>query len=313
MDFLKTLYKQPYWVIALVLGVFLVLMACVNLDHEYHWIAHPPKTYVLVSVGLGLIVLSGLAFSLSLWANFASGPNGGAGVDLTRVKEKDGIISTLVGNCEIRVVFGRLEDYATDSGAAIVGPCNEYFDDQCLQDRRTALGSYVNHAFEGQVEAFVSLLVAERKRKFGTGVVHQMTDDVSAESFGAGRCILLAKPLGRAVPVALISTTTQRAGQGLTGQFSYLFEGTRELVAKLADARIYEAVMPVLGAGHGRIDPSLAFIGQLLALCEATRLGHGGQRLKRATIVVFKRDDSSPEVVNKAVVRKALALIGSTV
>ena len=69
--------------------------------------------------------------------------------------------------------------------------------------------------------------------------------------------------------------------------------------------------MPILGAGHGGIDPPLAFVGLLLAVAEAARYGQGGQRLRRVTIVVFKRDADSPAVVDRVVIRRALALIGS--
>src|SRR5262249_40140788 len=136
-------------------------------------------------------------------------------------------------------------------------------------------------------------------------------DDERAESFGPGRCVLLIKPLNRSVSVALVSTTTQRAGEGLSARISYLFDGMREMVTRLADARLKEVTMPILGSGHGGIDPPLAFVGLLLALAEAARYGQGGQRLRRVTIVVFKPEPNGSAVVDKLVVRRALALIGS--
>jgi hypothetical protein len=57
--------------------------------------------------------------------------------------------------------------------------------------------------------------------------------------------------------------------------------------------------------------PPLAFVGLLLAVAEAARYGQGGQRLRRVTIIVFKRDDDTPPEVDQVVVRRALALIGS--
>lgn len=218
---------------------------------------------------------------------------------------------TTVSGCEIRVVDGRLQDHPLDTGAVIVLPCNEYFDDRCAGDTKSALGAYVNRAFDGQVEGFISLVKDECKKKLGAGVVQQKTDDESAESFGAGRCILLLKPLERSAPIALVSTTTQRANQGLAARICYLFDGMQELVARLADARLNEVVMPILGAGHGGIDPSLAFVGLLLAVTEAARYGQGGQCLRKVTIIVFKRDSNTPAQVDSVVVRRALALIGS--
>jgi hypothetical protein len=84
-----------------------------------------------------------------------------------------------------------------------------------------------------------------------------------------------------------------------------------ELVTRLANARLNEVVMPILGAGHGGIDTPLAFVGLLLAVAEAARYGQGGQHLKRVTIVVYKPDADNPPSVDEVIVRRALALIGT--
>jgi hypothetical protein len=311
MDALKALFKQPYWVIALVLGGVLVPLPCITVDKDYHWSTHPPSTLWPVVVGVGLLALSGLGFAFTLWTKRTAEADAGACLDLGRVKESKGVMWTTVSGCEIRVVNGQVEDHALDTGTVIVLPCNEYFDDRCAGDTRSALGAYVNRAFDGRVEAFVALLKGECKSKLGPGVMQQKTNDERAESFGAGRCVLLLKPLGHSVPVALVSTTTQRAGQGLAARISYLFDGMRELVQRLADARLNEVAMPIMGAGHGHIDPPLALVGLLLALAEAACYGRGGQRLRRVTVIVFKRDADTPAQVDRVVVKRALALIGS--
>jgi len=314
MDAIKELVKQPFWIIGLLLGVVLVAFPCITIDKDFHWTTHPPTTLVPVAVGIALLILSSAIFAFTLVTNRAATSNDvGAGLDLNRVREIDGALSANVGGCEIRVVEGRLEDFAKEGGMAIVLPCNEYFDDRCVNDVRSALGAYVNREFEGQVAAFDTLVKEECRKKLGPGEAQQKTPDERAESFGVGRCLLLDRPLGRSVAVALVSTTTQRAGEGLAARIFYLFGGMRELIGQLADARLNDVAMPVLGAGHGGIDPPLALVGLLLALADAARYGQRAQSLKRVTVVVFKRDPTSPAQVDKVVVRRALALIGSPV
>ena len=128
------------------------------------------------------------------------------------------------------------------NSSAIVLPCNEYFDDECARDPKSALGAYVNCIFCDQVDAFISLCKEEAKRRLGVGTEQQKTFDTRAPSFGPGKSILIRRPLGRGLPVVLVSTTTQRFGQGLTGKASYIFEGVCELVAQMQDARLEEAV-----------------------------------------------------------------------
>jgi hypothetical protein len=310
-DIFKTLIKQPYSTLALIAGVLLVTLPSITIDKD-HWVAaHPPTTYVLVVIGVVLVILSAVGFWLTLPRKNSSDPaTAGQGLDLTRVQERDGVLWTNVSGCDIRVVAGRLEEQVSESGTVVVLPCNEYFDDRCAGDTKSALGAYVNKEFKGQVHEFISLIQAECARKLGPGEEHQKTKESRARSFGPGKCLLLSKPLNKSTPIALISTTTQRAGEGLVSRISYLFDGMRRLGRQLADERYTEVVMPVLGAGHGRIDPPLALVGLLLAVAEAARYG-GGPRLRRVTIVVYKRDEESAEQVDPLVVRRALALIGS--
>jgi len=54
----------------------------------------------------------------------------------------------------------------------------------------------------------------------------------------------------------------------------------RALVERLADARLTEVVMPLMGAGHGHIEKPLALVGLLLAIAEVARYGQGSQRLR---------------------------------
>ncbi len=234
-----------------------------------------------------------------------------AGLDATLVNETDGVLSARVSGCEIRALAGRIEDHPADPKTAVILPCNEYFDDECTRDTRSSLGAYVNKAFPGRVDDFVALLKSECGKRLGPGVERQMKEGKSAVSFGPGRAMILLSPLGSTVPLGLVSTTTQRAGQGLVAKTSYLFDGVSELVTRLVDERLSEVVMPVLGAGHGRIDPATALVSLLLALAEAARYAPGGRPLARVTIVIFQRDEKSKPQVDPIVVGRALALAAS--
>ena len=114
-----------------------------------------------------------------------------AGLDRMVVQERDGVLSSNVGGCEIRVVAGRLEDHPTSNKTVIVLPCNEYFDDECAHDTRSALSAYVNKVFPGRVDDFVSCIKNECAKRLGPGVEQQMKEDKRALSFGAGRAVLL--------------------------------------------------------------------------------------------------------------------------
>lgn len=310
MDTLKALFKQPSWVIVFLVGAVFAALPFITVDKDYHLASHPPTTPLPLVIGLATMA-GALAFAFwQVRGRTAAGADAFGGLDLTSVKASGDELWTNVNGCEIRVAFGRIEDYRLQPGAAVVLPCNEYFDDRCVGDTRSALGAYANRIFNEHATKFAELITHECKKKWGEGDEQQKTDEERARSFGVGKCLLLVRPLGNDVPVALVSTTTQRPGEGLSARISYMFDGMREVFKHLADARIREVVMPIIGSGHGQIDPPMAFVGLLLAIAEAARYGQGGQRLRKATVVVLKRD-AGPVQVDKVVVRRALALVGS--
>jgi len=307
-DLFKTLVKQPYWVLLLVVGAIITVLPSVSFDKERYFTTHQPNTLLLVFIGCTLMLIGMVGFGISIWQNERQEATG---VDLTKVSERNGFLSTMVSDCEIRVCEGRIETYQVDQEIAVALPCNEYFDDRCMHDTRTSLGSYVSRYFSGQVQELAELVRQNAERQFGQGTMERKTEREEAKSFGAGRCLLMLNPLGRPNPIAFISTTTQRASEGLRAQISCLFDGMHELNKALADARINEVVMPLLGGGHGNISAPLALIGLLLAVAEAARYGVGAQRMRRVTIIVFKGDSSSPAVVDRTIARKTLALVGT--
>jgi len=182
----KALLQQPYWVISLILGSVLVGGPCVTISKDNHFATHAPTTQTPVGVGIGLLALSALAFGVTLWQKQRTEELSDAGLDLRRVEDKKGVIWTTVNGCEVRVIYGCIEDCEADAGTVIVLPCSEYFDDECAGDTKSALGAYVNRVFDGQVSSFASLVRAECFKNFGQGVRVRKTDREDGDSFGAG-------------------------------------------------------------------------------------------------------------------------------
>ena len=304
-DVLQAFGKLPFALVALLLGAIMVIAPSVSIN-GWAVTTHAPTSYFPVGVGIALLVAS---IALFIYDARSKARDEAKGIDYAKVRSKDGVLSTSVNQCEIRIVSGRIEDYAGREDIVVVLPCNEYFDD-FVGDTRGALGAYVDRAFDGQVDAFLKLVRDESKKKLGVGEKRQKTDGEFGVSFGPGRCILLSRPLGRVVSVALMSTTTQRAGEGLAARISYLFDGMGELLRRLSDTRLVDVVMPVMGGGHGRILSPLALVGLVLAVAEAGRYGQGGgHRLKSVTIVLFKRDAGSAPEIDEQIARRALALV----
>jgi hypothetical protein len=92
MDVLKDLFKQPYWIIALVSGVALVALTCVTVDKDYHWSTHAPGALWLAVVGIVLLALSSVSFGFTLLPKRQSGVSALEGLDPQRVQSCDGAL-----------------------------------------------------------------------------------------------------------------------------------------------------------------------------------------------------------------------------
>ncbi|MGD0867689.1 MAG: hypothetical protein ABSA49_19280, partial [Rhizomicrobium sp.] len=137
--------KQPPWVVVFIVGAAMIAWSCLSYKNGI-WAPQDPTSKVLIYVGIPLIVFSLLTFVANMVSDFRTKRDAsaqitsGAGLDVSRVKETGGVQSTKIGDCEIRVILGRLEGYRSPDEKVIVLPCNEYFDDHCVEDLKGALG-----------------------------------------------------------------------------------------------------------------------------------------------------------------------------
>ncbi len=255
---LEKLLNKPFEVLTLVGGLLVAVLATVSLKKDSLDLNQSPN-YVLFAFGVGLAVVSVVVLSSERWTTAGFGGKREQASTLTLVSEADGAFWTKLGECEVRVVYGKIEHFRAEEGLAVVLPCNEYFDDDCVLDVRSALGAYVGAVFSGRTSTLQSLIRDEAVRILGPGSLQKKNDKEQALSFGIGKCFLLENPLGHNGTMALVSTTTQREDEGLAGKISYVFAAMNSVVRALANAGRYSVIVtPVLGSGHGRINAATA-------------------------------------------------------
>jgi hypothetical protein len=82
------------------------------------------------------------------------------GIDLfnlnaVRIKsiKNDSLCVQIERSC-ILVHFNRLEEIEKKSDVVVVLPANEYFDDECISDKKSSLGAYIDKNFKNQIDEF---------------------------------------------------------------------------------------------------------------------------------------------------------------
>jgi hypothetical protein len=202
------------------------------------------------------------------------------------VRAGNELLSMQIGRARVRVELGRIEDYAKDdSQLAIALPANEYFDDECISDPKSALGAFVDHHFDdvegvvADVRTALTDLPAERVMRTG---------DRADFSYGVGQTLRL-KHHSLGCHVVLVAATTERPGIGLRAEPHFLYAAVDGVVRVSNERRLASLVMPVFGSGHGGVPVPIALLFNLLAIKRALN-SDAGRMLREITVVVFDRD-----------------------
>jgi hypothetical protein len=182
----------------------------------------------------------------------------------------------------VHVEAGLIQDHPTN-GSVVALPANEYFDDECVTDMKSALGAYVDHHFKDSDE-FLRQVRAQLKNLPSQRVPRG--ERLIDNSYGIGQAIFLGG-LAPGHPVILVSATTERAAVGLRAEPHFLYAAMQGIIETMNDKRVYSLVIPVLGSGHGGIPLTVALLFNLLALrsCLASK---PGLKMDELRIVIFE-------------------------
>jgi len=154
-----------------------------------------------------------------------------------------------VGRTEVRVRFGDIRSCdSKEPGSVVALPANEFFDDDCIRDGRSALGAYMKHAFCDQI-ADIQKLIAQKLANAPSELVEREYNE-RAMSYGLAKCVHLKDPLSSGRNLMLVSVTTKRAGVGLRSEARYLFAAMKAICQEMNDGRLSDLYLPVMGSGH---------------------------------------------------------------
>jgi hypothetical protein len=218
---------------------------------------------------------------------------------------------THIGRTEVCVRFGDIRScHSKDPGVVVALPANEFFDDDCIRDTRSALGAYMASAFP-QAIGDIQKSIAQNLANAPSELVEREHDE-RARSYGVAKCVCLKNALSSGRNVMFVSVTTKRAGIGLRSEARYLFAAMRAVCQAMNDGRFTDLFLPLMGAGHGGLEPELALLYLLLSTKAVIDDRSGGSHLRSVTIVVFRKDEHTAPDVHPDVVRRMLSLVKRT-
>lgn len=243
-------------------------------------------------------------FRGNLWtANATELVEGIKETDTTGVRRIPNGHCVSLGRMTVKVILGRIEESDCSDEACLVAlPANEFFDDDCIHDCRSALGAFMQHHFKGNISDIQALVRAALANE-PTREVEKKPGEV-ASSYGVGKCVFLDHPLSSRLRIAMVSVTTQRSDEGLRAEAAYVFEAAASLQRVMANHRLTRLHMPILGSGHGGLKGEVSLVCMLISFGELRR--KSAHNLKEVNIVVFRSSENSAPAVSEVTIKRAL-------
>ncbi len=288
-DLLKSLLAQHgFHAALLVAGVlfFIVGYHSVSGDLSKPQLTPVEPRYVLIIPGFLLICG---AFLLAL-VDKGVGPLRGG----NKIRETATGFAVGIRDLQLRIDFGVLQDLYQPSNrdAAVVLPANEFFDDKCFSDGHTAAGAFVRkHYLDPDVGRLHGYVHNELRS-------HKSVQIEGKLSYGVGTCVYVGEAAGWPVRSIFAAIATNRQPQGLQAEPGTLFKAVSEIRCILAQQRLTEVFLPLLGAGKGGLPPSVALMSLLTALLDA-RSREGGHHLGTVHVVIYQAADGAPQVPHR--------------
>lgn len=299
---LALIEKVRYSIAALILGVCLVVLASYRIVDikAFHLEPLPAPNRVILLVGIGLIGISVIAGAVSQFGDALWLPS-----FARNVKKTSSGWCARVGGANINLGFGRVEELAKPiSTALVVLPANEFFDDECITDTRSALGAFVQQHFAKQK---ADILFAVQRSLIDVPTVHvERAKGEMRASYQVGSTAYLSNALNSGWNILLVAVTTQRAGEGLRAEIRTIFTLANAIETTMADHRLTDVVVPLIGSGHGGLRKPAALSALLVAFIEVLRrpAGHG---IRNVTIAVFQEDARAKPSISQRLARRTMA------
>jgi len=302
---LPTLLKARFPTVSLGLGVLLVVASFFKIDDitKMQMSAHSSPIYPVFACGIVLIVAA-VAVVLLTAAPLELRIN-------SKIKRTKSGFTLRIGSADFNISFGRIENWeCSDRSCAIALPANEFFDDECINDRDSALGAYIQSKFPGKIDDILKL-ISQRLEGLPSEQIEKEPGKLD-ESYDIGTCVYLDRPLSVDKRIILASATTKRAGQGLRAEPLFVFIAMKSVLQVMADHRITELYLPLIGAGRGGMPSAIALLYLALAVSELLRSSLG-YHLRSINTMVFQKDRNTAPEVSRRTVRRILAFVDSVV
>ncbi|MCL2313189.1 MAG: hypothetical protein FWC41_12040 [Firmicutes bacterium] len=228
---------------------------------------------------LRIIVISFLLLSFWGYKFYQWKPTNINGFNFKKITDdKYSMNINLGGDHIINIVYGKINDFQEyDKRTLVILPANDKFDDECIEDPGSVLGSFACCLYPNGNEGFKNDIRKELEKR-------------NTESFNIGDWISIDVKSSISEFKIGIVAVTHKVGDDIIASSENVMLAFKGIHKIMTIKRISKVYMPLIGGGHGGLAPELSLLCLLISTIEQIRR-KSGNMLRDVNIVVYKKDN----------------------
>jgi hypothetical protein len=181
-----------------------------------------------------------------------------------------------IGNIENRENF--------TSNSIVLLPANTKFDDDCITDINSALGSFFLTHYPNRIEEAKSVIIQ---------MAQENCFRIGDNEYELGSTLILSEPFTHLTNIAITAITTRIPRQGILTNISAISLSIKNIFELTADKKIDKIVLPLLGSGHGGLETKIALNSILFNVKYYSSIYH---HIKNVLIVLYNKDNNPEKI-----------------
>jgi hypothetical protein len=250
-----------------------LILACIPITEFPSW---------LKNVIISIIVIVPLSYwGYKLYQGRTTTINGFTFKKITNDKYSMNI--NLGGNHIINIIYGKINNFQEyDKKTLVILPANDKFDDECIEDLGSVLGSFVCSLYPNGNEDFKNAIKKELEKR-------------DTKSFNIGDWISLPHKSSVSEFNIGIVAVTHKVEDNIFAYSENVILAFKGIHKIMTNKRISKVYMPLIGSGHGGLSPELSLLCLLFSAIEQIRRNTGNM-LRDVNIVIYKNDNGDRAV-----------------
>lgn len=263
-DYILALLKESFEKIIMVMGFLLICgsFCKYNTTEKFH-IDAIPNNYLFIS---GWIIIA-VGFCLFLFLN----KTGNRKYKLKRS------LTLHTNNIEFTIKYDTIENSTGSVETAVILPANTMLDDECINDKRSALGAFILTKLPDKKEVFLEEI---------TGIRNLFTKNSACEP---GSSFLLKSNYGLNHNIILVCVTEKKPEIGVHSSIYNIIKCIETTFKISSENKINRIILPVIGGGHGGVDINISIQTMLLTSLYLSKMYHA---IKFVEIILLEKEKS---------------------